>query len=113
MWAQALETGRANRDGEAYVNIVWRECREMAAAFLEEAKTRLPGIGDAGFDGAIAQYSTVRDTLVALSDLYPERPGGWDWTSTFASAEGAGLVREACAAETAAVPHLRDIVDAL
>jgi hypothetical protein len=113
MWAEALETGRAIRDGEAYVSIVWRECREMAVAFLEEAKARLPGICNGVFDGAIAHYTDARDRLVALSELHPERPDGWDWTSTLASAEGASLVRGAGGAETAAVPYLQGIVDAL
>jgi hypothetical protein len=54
MWADALETGRANRDGQAYTNQVWLECREMAVEFLGEAKTRLPGVCDAAFDGSIA-----------------------------------------------------------
>ena len=115
MWAEALESGRANLDGEAYLNVVWREAREMAVEFLQEAKTRLPGQSDAAvsraaFDDAIKHYAVVRDKLRALSALHPERPGKWDYTTTFASHEGAQLVREAGEAERQGVASLKQIV---
>ena len=113
MWAEALETGRANRDGEAYINQVWLECREMAVEFLQEAKRRLPGRCDAVFDEAAAHYAVVGDKLRALSELYPERPDGWDWQTTFASPEGAQLVREAAQSESESVDCLRRIVEGL
>jgi hypothetical protein len=111
LWAEALETGRANRDGEAYINQVWLECREMAVAFLEEAKTRLPGTCAAAFDQAIGHYTTVRDRLGALAELHPERPEAWDWQTPLVSPEGAQLVREAGEAERKGVACLRQIVD--
>ncbi len=113
MWADALESGRANRDGEAYLNQVWLECREMAVEFLREAKGRLPGRCDAAFDEAAGHYAAARDKLRALSELYPERPDEWEWQTTFASSEGAQLVREAAQQETQGVACLRRIVDAL
>jgi hypothetical protein len=114
MWAEALESGRANFDGEAYLNVVWREAREMAVEFLREAKARLPGVSDAAacraaFDDAIAHYAVVRDKLRALSELHPERPGKWDYTTTFASPAGAQLVREAAEAERRGVESLKQI----
>jgi hypothetical protein len=113
MWAEALETGRANRDGEAYINQVWLECPEMAVEFLGEAKTRLPGRCDAAFNEAIEHYSFVRDRLRALAELHPERPDGWDWQTTFASPEGAALVREAAGAERKGMACLKQIARAL
>jgi hypothetical protein len=113
MWAEALETGRANRDGEAYINQVWLECREMAVEFLKEAQVRLPGKCDASFDEAVGHYTVVRDKLRALAELYPERPDGWDWQTTFASPEGAQLVREAGEAERQGVAGLRQMVSNL
>ncbi len=113
MWAAALESGRANLDGEAYLNVVWREAREMAVEFLREAKARLSGVCDVAFDDAIEHYAVVRDRLRALSALHPERPDGWDWQTTFASLEGAHLVREAAEAERQGIAALRRIVAAL
>jgi hypothetical protein len=113
MWAEALETGRANRDGEAYINQVWLECREMAVEFLGEAKTRLPGRCDAAFGEAIKVYTIVRDKLRALAELHPEQPEGWDWRTQLASPEGAVLVREAAEAESQAAACLKQIAKAL
>ena len=113
VWADALETGRANRDGEAYINQVWLECREMAVEFLVEAKTRLPGVCDAAFDESIEHYTVVHDKLRMLSELYPERPDQWDWQTTFAGPEGAQLVREAAQAEREGVVCLKQIAKAL
>jgi hypothetical protein len=120
MWAEALESGRANFDGETYLNVVWREAREMAVEFLQEAKARLPGMCDAtecraaecraAFDAAIAHYTLVRDRLRALSAMHPERPGKWDYTTPFASPEGAQLVRQAAEAERQGVAALKQIV---
>jgi hypothetical protein len=113
MWAEALETGRANRDGEAYVNQVWLEAREMAVAFLREARERLPGRCDDAFDEAMAHYAIVRDRLCALAERHPERPDEWDWETTFSSPEGARLVREAAAAERRGVASLQAIANVL
>ncbi|MCU0522962.1 MAG: BtrH N-terminal domain-containing protein [Anaerolineae bacterium] len=113
MWAEALESGRAILDGEAYLNVVWREAREMAVEFLAEAKERLPGRRDSAFDDAIAHYTVVRDRLRSLSEMHPERPDKWDWQTTFASPDGAQLVREAAQAESQAVACLRRIVSSL
>ena len=112
VWVRALETGRANLDGHSYINQVWLECREMAVEFLQEAKKRLPGRCDAAFDDAADHYALVRDRLRALSEMHPEREKP-DWQTTFASPEGAVLVREAAAAEREGVRCLERIVAAL
>jgi hypothetical protein len=112
MWAEALEKGRAKRDGGAYVTIVWREAREMAVEFLKEAKMRLPGVSDVAFDDAIAHYTTVRDKLYALSEVLSERDDS-DWGSTVSSPEGAQLVREAGVAERRGVVALSQVAEAL
>jgi hypothetical protein len=113
MWAGALESGGAIYDGHAYLTPVWLECREMAVEFLEEARTRLPGRCDEAFGEAIAHYGVVRDRLRALAELHQERPEEWDWTTTFASSEGAQLVREAAQAERQGVACLQQIAGAL
>jgi hypothetical protein len=113
MWAEALETGRARRDGEAYLNVVWLECRQMAVEFLKEAKSRLSGVADLPFDAAIAYYTVVREKLQALSDMHPERSEGLDWTTTFVCIAGAALVREASDAERRGVAALEQILGAL
>jgi hypothetical protein len=48
-----------------------------------------------------------------LAELYPERPDGWDWTTTFASPEGAALIREAAEAERKGIACLRRIAKAI
>jgi hypothetical protein len=112
LWADSLEAGRANRDGQAYLNQVWLECREMAVEFLKDARERLPGRCDAAFDDAGAHYALVRDKLQALLEMHPEREK-WDWETTFASPEGAFLLREAGAAECRGVECLKQITGAL
>ena len=114
MWAQALETGRANLDGHGYINHFWLECREMAVEFLHEAKSRLGGRCDAAFDGAAEHYALVRDRLRDLLEMHPERAEREaNWTTTFQSPAGAALVRQAAQAEKRGVACLRRIVEAL
>ena len=55
----------------------------------------------------------VGDRLRALAELHQERSEEWDWTTTFASSEGAQLVREAAQAERQGVACLRQIAGAL
>jgi hypothetical protein len=112
MWAEALESGRAIYDGHAYLTHVWLECREMAVAFLKEARVRLPGRGDDAFSGAMGRYAVVRDRLKALLEMHPERSGA-DWQSPLTSPEGAALVREAAEAEREGIAWLKQVVTAL
>ena len=112
LWAEALEAGRAQRDGQWYNTEVWHECREMAVEFLNEAKQRLPGRCDAAFDEAAGHYTVVRDKMRALLELHPEREKP-DWESMFASPEGAALVCEAGAAERKGLECLKRIADLL
>jgi hypothetical protein len=114
IWANALESGRANRDGAAYINRVWLEAREMAVAFLQEAQGRLPARSRAALRAAEDHYTVVRDRLAALLQMHPERPGEQvDWQSTFTSPGGAALVHEAAAAERKGVSSLRAVVESL
>jgi hypothetical protein len=114
MWADALETGIANRDGHSYINQVWLECRKMAVAFLQEAQSRLPGRCDRLFEKGAEHYAGVCKALQALLEMHPERPREQiDWQSTFGSPEGAAFVRQAAVAERQGADVLRQIVAAL
>jgi hypothetical protein len=113
VWADALEQGRANLDGAAYINQVWLEAREMAVAFLREAQDRLPPRSRAPLREAEAHYAVIRDKLRALAEMHPERHGNEDWTSTLTSPRGAVLVRQAAAAERKGVGSLKDVVESL
>ncbi len=112
VWAEALERGRASRDGCAYNAAVWHECREMAVAFLAEAGTRLPGRCADALAEAGRHYAVVRDRLAGLGQLVPMRPG-WDEQEKLASREGASLMREAAEAERQGLACLEKIVAAL
>jgi hypothetical protein len=113
-WAEALETGEAKRDHHTYNLQLWLECREMAVAFLQEAKGRVPGRCDDLFDEAAERYARVCETLGALLDLHPEREEpDWGPDSTFTSAEAAGLVREAGEVDAKALAVLGSIVATL
>ena len=112
MWAEALEAGRANRDGGAYITHVWMEARENAVDFLAEAQGRLPDACRGPLGEAEGHYTVVRDKLRALLAMWPERHGA-DWTSTDQIAEGAALVRDAAAAEAKGVAALKRALAAL
>jgi hypothetical protein len=113
-WAEALRSGEAKRDHHTYNAQLWLECREMATAFFQEAKARLPGRCDALFDEAAAHYVTVCEKLRALIELHPprEKPD-WGPDSTFASAAAAAIVREAGSIDRQALACLQRIVTAL
>jgi len=110
-WAEALETGEAKRDHHTYNLGLWLECREMAVAFLQEAKGCLPGLPRRPFDAAAACYTAVCQQLRALHALHPERENpDWGPDSTFSSAEAAALVRLAAAADAEGLACLQEIV---
>jgi len=110
MWAQALEEGRASGFGHRYNAAAWAELRTYAAAFLREAKERLPGRADGLLDEAIAHYALVADKLQAVHALHPFRD---EEGERIHSPEAAELVREAGAAEAQGLPLLGRIADAL
>lgn len=112
VWADSLESGKAMIDGHEYNAMCWLECREMAVEFLKEAKTRLNGKLSNTFDEAIEHYTISRDRLKKLYEIRPKHEKA-DWITTFASAEGAALVREAHAAESKGLECLRQISAAL
>ena len=113
-WAGALESGEAKRDHHTYNVQLWLECREMAVAFLQEARERLPGRCDPLFDQAVESYVAVCDRLRELLELHPprEKPD-WGPGSTFASPEAAAVVRHAAAADAKGLASLQQIVSAL
>lgn len=113
-WAEALETGEAKRDHHTYNLQLWLECREMAVAFLREAKARLPGRCDDLFDEAADRYALVCEKLGAMLDLHLERAEpNWGPDSTFASVAAAAMVRQTGEADAAGLTCLRRIVDCL
>jgi hypothetical protein len=113
-WAEALESGEAKRDHHTYNAGLWLECREMAVAFLKEAKPRLSGLPGELLDEAAAHYGVVRDHVRALRELHPEREEpDWGPDSTFSSPEAAAIVRLAAAADAAGLARLQQIVDLL
>lgn len=113
-WAEALEAGEAKRDHHTYNLKLWLECREMAVAFCEEAKARVPGRCDDLFDAAGRHYRAVCDALERAVAQHPgrEKPD-WGPDSTFVSAEAAAVIREAAQADARGLAVLRQIAPAL
>jgi hypothetical protein len=112
LWAESLEAGKANRDGQTYNNQTWLECRENAVEFLKEARQRLPGRLESRFDVAIAHYTVVRDALAELLEMFPYRGEETDFSPDLYQPpcpEGANLVRRAAAAERLGIPCLEGI----
>jgi hypothetical protein len=70
-WIGALQAGTASDMGTRYNTGVWLECRRNAAAFLEEARTRLAGRADCPFEEASARYRAVAEWLGRVAELYP------------------------------------------
>ena len=110
VWADALESGLALREGHAYNAVCWHECREQAVAFLEEARRRLPERYDDLLSDAARSYTAVRDALEALTRLHPMSGHDPDWSATLLSREAGGIVREAGVAEREGLAALRSLV---
>jgi hypothetical protein len=118
LWAEALEKGEASYEGNAYNAQVWGECRELAVAFLDEAREKLAPAPGSALDNALieaaAAYAVVRDRIQALLAMHPERPlKEQDWKMTLHSSEGAALMHEAATAEAQGIAALQGIVAAL
>jgi len=113
LWAEALETGRAIRDGHSYNAISWLECREMVVEFLHEARQKLPGCCEASFEEAVDHYTAVCAQLRVALSLNPFRPEIWDNDTRLQSAEVAILMRQAGVSERRALECLRNIVVSL
>jgi hypothetical protein len=113
-WAASLEAGKAIRNHHAYNAWAWHETREMAVAFLEEAKARLNRADlDPLFDATIGDYSEVRDHLAAVVAKYPMPKDGWDNDTKVQDVETAVLLRQAGTAERQGLATLGRIVAAL
>jgi hypothetical protein len=113
LWAEAVEKGRAIRDGHSYNNAAWLECREMALAFLQEARQKLAGKCDEAFDAAATQYAVVCERLRETLALHPFRPETWDNNTRVESAQAAALLRQACVAEQIGLASLQTIIEGL
>lgn len=113
LWAEAVETGRAIRDGHSYNAAAWLECREMAVEFFKEAHQRLPGRADAAFSDAEARYAEVCDLLRTMLACHPFHLETWDNETKLQSAEVADLLRQAGKAERQGLSNLSTIVKAL
>jgi hypothetical protein len=111
-WIHALESGPADSLGAAYNAQVWRECREYAVKFLEEAKERL-GEPAAAFDEAIRCYKAVAENLKKVAELFPfcEREEG-HVKDKGRCAEAAAALREARKAEEAGLAALGTLLGA-
>jgi hypothetical protein len=70
-WIRALESSAADGFGMAYNTAVWAECRGYAVLFLQEAKERLEGRGEALFDEAIDRYQAVHANLQKVAEAFP------------------------------------------
>jgi hypothetical protein len=73
LWIEAVETGRAMRNGMAYNAAVWDECREMAVAFLQEAAQRMDGSLADPCKEAERYYRMVAVQLGEVRANYPFR----------------------------------------
>jgi len=114
LWAHALDTGIADRFGTGYNAACWRECREQAVAFLEEARERLTGRADALFEEAATHYAAVAAALTAVSKRLPfELPTEGSEGPTARDPEAAALLRDAGAAEERGLDALARLRDAL
>ncbi len=111
VWADALETGKADRFGAGYNGECWRECRQMAVEFLREAKMRL-GREEGLFDEAIGHYSAVADALEQFVERIPfeHTPEG---EQTVHDTECAPILREAQQAEAKGLEALQGLRAAL
>jgi hypothetical protein len=69
-WMAALREGRANGLGAAYNAQIWAEARRHAAAFLREARTRLPEVNGL-LTEALVSYDTVAKRLMLVADTFP------------------------------------------
>jgi len=69
-WIHALDTGIASDMGTRYNIAVWLECRKNALGFLEEARERLDGRAEAGFQNAITHYQAVVENLDIVASIY-------------------------------------------
>lgn len=113
-WAASLEAGRAIRNHHAYNAWAWHETREMAVAFLAEAKSRLERADlDPLFDQAIGHYGVVRDRLAAVVAKYPMPKEGWDNDTKAQDPEAAAFLRQAGEAERKGLAVLSRIAAAL
>ena len=113
VWAAALDAGTASRFGQGYNGEVWAEARTNAVDFLHEAQQRVTDLSTGPIEEAITQYSTVRDRLQAVAEMYPFAPTYRAEDEMLQSPDAARLLREAGTAETAGLEALSRIADEL
>jgi hypothetical protein len=113
LWANALETGTALRDGHSYNTATWLECREMAVEFLQEAHQKLPGQCDEAIKAAAGHYAKVCESLREVLLLHPANLETWDSETKVQSPEAATLLRKAGEAEGMGLESLASILRGL
>lgn len=113
LWTEALERGTASRFGAGYNGECWRECREMAAQFLREARPRV-GREEGLFDAAIDHYDAVAAALAQVVERVPFRCADEvPDDETAQDADAAAMLREAKVAEERGLAALRELVKRL
>lgn len=114
LWADALESGTADRFGAGYNAACWGECRAQVVAFLEEARGRLAGRADALFEEAARHYASVAEALTGVAERLPfEPPSPETEGATVTDPEAAVLLRKASVAEERGLEALSRLIDAL
>jgi hypothetical protein len=118
VWIKALQKGKADGMGTAYNAAVWAECRQHAAAFLEEAKEKLGKDISPLLAEAVAHYREVSDNLLLVAEVFPFFGVTEDQRDN--NVKNAGRCKKAIAcltkardAETAGLAVLEKIVAAL
>ena len=112
VWAQALETGKANAFGVAYNAVVWAECRKYAVEFLKLVVAR--GILSRDeVQVARDAYEVSYEALQELSELFPF----FGHSESHVQDEGrvqkaVGLLHRVSNAEDCALDTFEDIVSA-
>jgi hypothetical protein len=117
VWANALESAEARRDGTSYNALVWHECRVQAVEFLQEAHQRLSGLLSPACDRALSEaaaaYAQSRSALADLTRLVPMDMTIWDGFTPLHSPAAAEIVRAAGQAERRALQALQDALPAM
>lgn len=112
VWAQALETGKANAFGVAYNAVVWAECRKYAVEFLKSVVARGVLSRDE-VQTARDAYEVSYEALQELSELFPF----FGHCESHVQDDGrvkqaVALLHRVCQAEDCALDTFEDIISA-
>jgi len=109
-WISELESLHAAQFGNAFNAVVWRECRQQAAAFLEEVcrDSEMPGPVKEHLERAAKHYGEVAAGLSQFTELYPF-DSGLEMIPVEQNGDienGAGLLKSAKHAEESGLEEL-------